>query len=413
MKTLLITLISFGTLFSACNKNENKIPVEVPIVNLLHFNHLYDEIEIEGKSLGVVKIYSEYPNYDYAIEPNEGFTCVDDVARGIVLLVKLYEKNGDVEVYNKLEHLIEFVLYMQNDNGYFNNFLWGNLSINKTYQTSVAEPNWWSWRALWALESSLLVIEDNGLKSKIQDAISILIINIKRDISIPDSFQTEIVETLEMPTWLPGKHAADQAAVLILGLVPNYTRTNDNDIKQLIDALSLGVIQMQKGDQSHFPYGAFLSWQNIWHAWGNSQSYALLVAGETIDNSMYIEKALLEIDNYYDHLLKNGLFAAMWIEKNGDIFLESKKEVFPQIAYGIRPMVFASEKAYQMTSNEKYKAMAYDFEQWLYGENIANEEMYDENTGRGYDGINSANSINLNAGAESTIEALLIRATNL
>ena len=33
--------------------------------------------------------------------------------------------------------------------------------------------------------------------------------------------------------------------------------------------------------------------------------------------------------------------------------------------------------------------------------------MYDPQTGRGYDGINDTASINRNAGAESTIEALL------
>jgi hypothetical protein len=40
---------------------------------------------------------------------------------------------------------------MQAENGFFYNFMWKDHSINKTFRTSVAEPNWWSWRALWVL----------------------------------------------------------------------------------------------------------------------------------------------------------------------------------------------------------------------------------------------------------------------
>ena len=45
---------------------------------------------------------------------------------------------------------------------------------------------------------------------------------------------------------------------------------------------------------------------------------------------------------------------------------------------------------------------------WLAGENVLRRRIYDPQTGRCYDGINSADKINVNSGAESTIEALLI-----
>jgi hypothetical protein len=43
---------------------------------------------------------------------------------------------------------------------------------------------------------------------------------------------------------------------------------------------------------------------------------------------------------------------------------------------------------------------------WLTGNNVGRFEMYDTQTGRGYDGIGSPTDMNDNAGAESTIEAL-------
>ena len=124
--------------FASCTKNKERKPVLTDSINLDHFTHLFKEIELNGKDVGIVHIYSKYPNYEFEIEPNEGFTCLDDVARAIVMLSKYIEENeNDLEVLNKMKLLCEFVLQMQNENGYFNNFIWNDLSINKTFKTSV------------------------------------------------------------------------------------------------------------------------------------------------------------------------------------------------------------------------------------------------------------------------------------
>ncbi len=86
---LFALIISIG-LASCSGKKETKQAL-TDSVNLDHFNHLYKEIELNGKDVAIVHIYSEYPNYDFEIEPNEGFTCVDDVARAIVMLSKYLE----------------------------------------------------------------------------------------------------------------------------------------------------------------------------------------------------------------------------------------------------------------------------------------------------------------------------------
>ena len=169
---------------ASCSEKKERKPVLTDSINLDHFNHLFKEIELNGKDVGIVHIYSKYPNYDFEIEPNEGFTCVDDVARAIVMLSKYLEENeNDTQVLNKMKLLTEFVLQMQNENGYFNNFIWNDLSINKTYKTSVAELNWWSFRALWGLESAYnLLKSDKDLADRIALASEKLLANIKRDI---------------------------------------------------------------------------------------------------------------------------------------------------------------------------------------------------------------------------------------
>ena len=149
---------------TSCAEKKESSPAVLTSTNLDHFEHLYKEIKLNGKEVAIVHIYSEYPDYDFEIEPNEGFTCVDDVARAIVMLSKYLEQNeNDAKALHKMKLLTEFVLQMQNENGYFNNFIWNDFSINKTYKTSVAELNWWSFRALWGLESAYVLLKSEGL----------------------------------------------------------------------------------------------------------------------------------------------------------------------------------------------------------------------------------------------------------
>ena len=376
-------------------------------VNLDHFNHLYHELAIGNDTLGIVHIYSEFPDYRFEIEPKEGFTCVDDVARAIVMLTHYYQYIGpSPTVLRQIKHMVNFVLYMQNDNGYFNNFMWNDLTINTTYQTTVAELNWWSMRALWALETVLPLMSDDKMAERIKTASARLINNIKRDLPVEDQ-TLAVASTLNLPTWLPNIYAADQAAILIIGMLPVYERTDDVEVKRIIESMADGIMMMQKGDAEHYPYGVFLSWQNLWHAWGNNQSYALLKAGTMLSKPNYIQSALIEIDHFYPYILKNGFAEAFWIEKQGQDYMETKRNEFPQIAYGIRPMVWACLEAFEITNEKQYVRRAEELQSWMFGNNIANTTMYDGESGRCYDGIISGDEINKNSGAESTIESLL------
>ena len=403
---LLVLLI-----FVSCNKSEEIIADSSlkETINFSHFNHLYREINFNGKEVGIIHIYSKYPNYEYDIEQNEGFTCVDDVARGIVMLSKHLELSGNDEVILlKVKKLTEFVLQMQNENGYFNNFIWNDFSVNTSYSTSLAELNWWSLRALWGLESAYPFLKTNQeIAGRIELAIQKLLVNIKRDLPITP-LNTEFINEIEFPTWLIGKHASDQSALLILGLLKNYDRTGDGEAKLLIDAMAKGIMVMQKGDADNYPYGAFLSWENMWHAWGNNQAYALLKAGTKFNNQEYIASALKEIDNFYPKLLKNGFAEAFWIKKIGNIYTELDRNNYPQIAYGLRPMVFAASEAYQYTNNKKYLTLTNNLNSWLIGKNDANVAIYNPTNGVCFDGVVGLNDVNRNSGAESTIESLLI-----
>jgi hypothetical protein len=410
----MIVLILFAFIAQATSIEKDKLLshenllASKSLINLNHFDHLYAEINIGIKKMAVIRIYSEYPDYSYAIEPAEGFACVDDVARAIVMLSNQLKVQHDDVLLEKLKLLIEFVLYMQNDNGYFNNFIWHDLSINTSYKTSLAELNWWSFRALWSLQvAAELVIDDVKLSNRIASAVKKVVGNIKKDLSARN-LTTELVNTIEIPNWLPHQYAGDQAALAIIALLPYYKNSPDAETLSLIKILAKGIMLMQKGNATDYPYGMFLSWKNQWHSWGNSQAYALLLAGQQLNQAKYIQSALLEVNNFYPYLLKNGFAESISIERDTAEYIEKERKSYPQITYGLRPMVYATAEAFKITQDKKYLLQLNRLKSWLFGHNEAEKLIYDLNSGRSYDAIISTKQINLNSGAESTIEALLI-----
>ncbi|MCH7525535.1 MAG: hypothetical protein IIC74_11215, partial [Bacteroidetes bacterium] len=135
----------------------------------------------------------------------------------------------------------------------------------------------------------------------------------------------------------------------------------------------------------------------------------LLKVGQEFNNQTYIDSALKEIDNFYPYLLQNGFAEAFWIKKTGENnYVEIKRNSYPQITYGLRPMVWAASEAYRYSNKEKYLKLAIELESWLSGNNDTNTVMYNAKTGVSFDGIIASNKTNKNSGAESTIESILI-----
>ncbi|MCK4570087.1 MAG: hypothetical protein KAT76_07340, partial [Bacteroidales bacterium] len=406
IRNIIFIFIITALSLTACN-NQDRDNVH-NLLNTDHLKHLYTDVTLEnGNEAGVINIYSEYPDYAYAVEPNEGFSCVDDVARALVFL-SAYTKNcNDPEIEIMIDNMTGFILSMQAENGYFYNFLWGDMSINKTYKTSVAEPNWWSWRALWAL-GEIYPKLSGDLAQRTKFATEQIIETVKdKYLELPkDTIQ---YEGMTLPNWFPSGTAYDQSAILMVGMESYYNNIKkDTALIALIEKFAEGLLLTQKGDRDNFPYGAYLSWNNLWHSYGNTQAYAMLRAGKLLGRNDFIESALTEINYFYPYLINAGYLHHIYIiEKEGQI-CETGKSMYPQIAYGIRPIVYACLEAYDITKDKKYVDMAQQVASWLAGNNPAAQQMYDPETGRCFDGIGSEKEVNRNSGAESTIEALLI-----
>ena len=395
----------FLVVFGACtcaDKSSND-----SIINTSHLEHLFQEIDINDDiRLGTVWIYSNAPDYPLVNDEDEGFSCVDDVSRALVFYCRQYKINPAQENLDKIESLTRFIMYMKADNGYYHNFLFPDNGINAVHLNSRPTPNFWSWRAFWALtEVNLLDSPElSSLRVQTKPYLEHLLDNLEQ-IFLSESDTIEI-EGIRTPS-VNAVYGADQVAVIMIGLTNYYQINNSPIIKDLMLKLGHYLLAAQYGDENSSPYYAFLSWKNIWHAWGNMQAYALLYAGRIIDNVQFIDAGINEVKYFYPYCIEQNFISEFRLVRNNDSLLLHDLHPFPQISYGMRPMIFASLEAHLITGDEAYAILTGKLAMWYFGNNPAKQVMYDHLSGRAYDGINSASKTNYNSGAESTIEALL------
>lgn len=383
------------------------------IINTAHLDTLYQEMIVDGDSVGIVHIYSEYPDYHMVGDEDEGIACVDDASRAAIFYLRQYKNTSSAEHLRKARKLLKFLLAMQAPNGYYYNFIWPDGTIHKDGVTSIPEPNFWAWRTLWAFGEAVEVLGNGDpLVKEINRQRNTLVTNIINE----RSFKSNALDTamgVAFATWLPKISGTDQAAIILMSLsmMINQKAIPDSISEDSIIALmthfadGITLMQIEQPDSLHD--GAFLSWENLWHAYANIQSYALLTTGEVLDDPHLISHALYEIDNFYPGFLSSGGLEHFFIRAEDGTLKRYDTKAFSQIAYGRRPMIWAALKAYEMTKDEKYFLLAKELISWFAGKNAANVPMYDPATGRGYDGITGPGQYNKNAGAESTIEALL------
>jgi hypothetical protein len=377
-----------------------------PLVNFSHLQHLYEERNINGQTLGIQWIYCEAPDFRLVGDEDEGYTCIDDVARALVVYCREAQQKPNEQLIHKIEMLSNFILHMQHQNGYFYNFMFKDGTINTSHQNSVAIASFWSWRAYWAL-TELMLVDDKRLynkKLKCQAALE----KIEQNITTlcEDKTGNHTYDGIVLPSCI-SQIGSDQMAEILKGLSNRYIYDPSDKLKNLILLYADQIILTQKGSVTQLPYYAFLSWQNYWHAWGNSQSYALLNAGTAVKDTLMIRAGLNEIDYFYPYLIYSSHLSGFKLISNINAYDVIESQQFSQIAYGISPMIMACTEAYHITKNKKYEDMSFVLASWYFGNNIANATIYDIKSGRAYDGINGKDQVNKNAGAESTIESLL------
>lgn len=400
-----LTFGIFILLIFGCQNDSPQQKPDLKLVNLSHLNHLFEEIVIDGQEMGIIHIYSEYPDYGWVAAKNEGIACVDDAARAAVVYLRHFEITGDTTSLNRAHKLLDFCRYMQAEDGQFYNFIYADYSINREGKTSYKSFGWWAARGLWALSEGYRIFHPRHppyaklLKSHIQKTF------VHIDTLLEHFPEIENINEFSLPRWLLYNSAADATSELMLGLAAYAEVSNDLKAKDYLETFAKGLLAMQIGDKTNFPFGAFLSWKNIWHGWGNSQTQALARTAKLLNDKTIKNAAIKEASYFYPFWMKSGFPREMQFVKK-DTFAIKNLIRFSQIAYAIRPAVLGSLRLYEVTEQVRFAELAGELTTWFFGDNPARKAMYDPETGRCFDGILSETEINLNSGAESTIEAL-------
>ena len=363
LKILWIFFIIVSTFTFHFSRSPECFGAKKSLINFSHLEHLSEIILFQGDSVGIVHIYSEYPDYQMVDAGVEGIACVDDVARAAVLRLRFFELTGDLNSLKWARFYLKFVLKMQTEDGEFYNFIDSDYKINKTGKTSFNSFGWWAVRGYWALGEGYRIFQniDKQFAQTLQESF----LRCKSQIKavLKNYPKTEMVKNRSYPKWLMSFYAADQTAVLIQALTSYLRVEADSEIEQMAGQFAEGIIKMQLGENSDYP-SVFLSYPDLWHAWGNCQAIALNKLGKHHSDPGIFYPAWKEVSQFYPRILLNG--GLNLINPTS-----SKKLQFPQIAYGIRCFALGALSSYEAGADSSYAQLAGLFASWFFANNSA------------------------------------------
>jgi hypothetical protein len=283
----------------------------------------------------------------------EGVACVDDAARAVVLLLDLYRDTGDRRLGEWASGLVDFVLYMQREDGRFHNFIrdWDG-SINTDGPTSFAGGTFWQARAIRALAKAHLVLRDQRVALPLARGFAFATDNP----APPDVRTIQILAALDL---------------MRVGLTPVLRETLERWCDEIAECRDGEVLLNTPGEP-------------IPHLWGHVHEGVLAEAAPLLDRP-----DLLDVARQSAQAL-----LAPQIER-----------AFPDRTvqpYGVAAAVYSMDRLYQATGEAAYARWRDQARAWFDGRNSASQPVYDRVNGRVHDGIDDGR-LNPHSGAESNI----------
>ena len=405
LKYILLNIPVLLFLLSGINFAQQNFP---DLVNTSHLDHLFQKINVNGREMGILYFNSTYPDYKYADNPGLGIANVSDASQGIIFYIKYYKQHKDTSIINKIKLLTNFLLYMQDGNGFFTNYIWDNYSKNISSQISTASPNMWSWKAIYSLSEAYNFFSkvDPKFSEEIIKPLQLSITATRKWLIKNKSDSTQNFGGFRLPTWLPNNTEADQAAMIVKGFLSYYSEAHDSLIKIQIIHLCSGIIGMQAGTGREFPFYGYLTNMNNWKQDDQYQAEAMLKAGKLFNMPDYITSAQKEIWDFYPYLIKGGYLYKTSVNLLPDTSVLVDSVKYPQMPSGILPFVTASVIAYNYAKDMGSASVAGLLANWFLGQNPSGMPIYNYKTGVCFNKIITENNIDKNSGAQATINAL-------
>ena len=308
-----------------------------------------------GRRAVVVGVYANDEDLALAARDRgfEGVACVDDAARGVVLLLDLYRDTGDRRLGDWATGLVDFVLYMQREDGRFHNFIrdWDG-TINTDGPTSYPGGTFWQARAVRALAKAHLVLRDPRVAVPLARGFAFATEN-----SAPPDVRTiQVLAALDL---------------MRVGLTPVLRETLERWCDEIADCREGQILLNAPGEVTP-------------HLWGHVHEGVLAEAAQVLDRP-----DLLDLARESAHALLVPHIERAFPDKT----------VQP---YGVAAAVYAMDRLYKATGEGAYRRWRDQARAWFDGRNTASRPVYDRANGRVLDGIDEGR-LNPHSGAESNI----------
>lgn len=373
------------------------------LINSAHLDFLTEPIEVAGRPMAIVHIYSEAPAYRWVDASGEGISALDDIARAVLVYLDLGNRDRAGPALERARRLLETVMYLQAGDGDYHNFLRDRTgTVNTDGPTSYKDWGWWAARGQRALANGYAAfrVPDPAFAGRLREAYERGEGALERALD-GLSPTAGSLHGVRQPAGLL-KGGTDVSGLALIGLAEWYEVAPNDTTRRLAFRLGQALAESRAGDALTYPFGlrpSTTSSTAFWHAWGGHDVEALALAGRVLDRDDWIANAQAQADAWYGRLLSGGMIREIGVLPRR----------YDQIAYGQAPMVLGFKALWRATDDERYRRLAGLSAAWFLGDNRAGTLMYDETTGRGFDGLAGANElrVNRNSGAESTIEALL------
>lgn len=295
---------------------------------------------------------------------DKGYTT-DDNARALIMAVMLYENKRKSEYLVLIYRYLAFILYAQNENGHFRNFMTYNRQFTETQGSEECFG-----RCLWALGYTLASsVMPRGVKEACTSAVS-----------------------RALPQISSLKHLRGQAYTLIgLGFINGAK--SDNLILTFADSIARSF-EWCAGEKNWYWFENSLTYDNAVLPW------AMFVAFHKTGQERFLSIARKSIEFLDNDAFRDGFFRPVgcrgWWIRGGEPALFDQQPVEASMS------TLAHLAAYEVTGDESMLELAKRSFAWYLGENSRQESLIDAETGGCYDGI-MVDGLNRNQGAESIV----------
>lgn len=294
-----------------------------------------------------------------ALPRREHGYCLDDVARGLVLVSR--EPDPGADQLRLADTYLAFAAHAQSPLGSFRN----RLGYDRRWADPPGTGDWWG-RAMWGLGS---VAAGTGPSRQRTEAL--------------DRFS---LGCRQRSPWLRSMAFAALGAAQVLSGYPGHRAARDllSDLVVLLGAAPAGSCP----------------WPEERLAYSNASiPDALIAAGAALGDADVVDHGITLLDWLVDRQTSSGRLSPVPV---GGSPVGAVVSGFDQQPIEVAAIADAAARALAVSGDARWHLTLVSARAWFEGHNDVGVPMHDPLTGGGYDGL-SASGPNLNQGAESTL----------